>query len=201
MKWVFFVLALLLAASQSSAQKARAYFVYSDTCPHCTAMKPFVSELEREFGNLTVVRVDVIGDPQKVAELNARYNISVAAVPKFIVGDKIFVGYSKEMQELRYMPAYGGYIGNSKVIREAVSELLAPEKVIQVSEPVAPSSPDIESPFSGLTYASILWLIPLSSLTYPLLSEKVGKRSWLVFFAAFSFSVILSFALLTGGVF
>lgn len=105
---VCFVSFLLLgfgAAAQSQADAKRSdvsvpvYVFFSESCPHCTKARAFLSRLAERERRVRVVSLALSGDPRHeaaFADLSEIHRINPPAVPLIIVGESIFVGYGQD---------------------------------------------------------------------------------------------------------
>lgn len=103
---IFALIGGVLAFSTPSTPSAKAesenpveiIFFYSDTCPHCANVKPFLDELTKKYGDaLNIYRLRP-GTDQNASSLFYEalsiYNISQneAGVPLLLIGDKSLMG-------------------------------------------------------------------------------------------------------------
>jgi len=78
----------------AAAETATLHYFYGQECPHCAMAKPFVDALEAR--GLSVKRYEVWHDPENAALLRRMVEArgtTVQAVPVFIIGDKVLVGW------------------------------------------------------------------------------------------------------------
>jgi len=69
---------------------------YGDGCPHCAKEELFLDQLEKEFSNLKVRRLEVWYNPDNVEimkQTGQKLNIKITGVPLTIVGDEAISGY------------------------------------------------------------------------------------------------------------
>ncbi|HHQ45394.1 MAG TPA: glutaredoxin family protein [Candidatus Altiarchaeales archaeon] len=148
----------------------KAYFVYSPTCPHCHEMMPYIQMIDAEQDNLHVEYIDSSKTPEFVRELSERYNTTNFGVPRFFIGDKVFIGYAKARGELEYDPVYKAYIGYQNQVSMAIFENLGLDQV---------ECEGIESPlYEQYPQYSIFLLLLAYLVAYPILVERVGKRAY-----------------------
>jgi thiol-disulfide isomerase/thioredoxin len=90
--------------SFAMAADVEMYFFWGDGCPHCSAAKPFISELEKEYPELKVT-------PYEIYNNEDNYNLFVLmadaysmpnnqrGVPAFFIGNEAFSGYHETMHD------------------------------------------------------------------------------------------------------
>lgn len=146
-------------------------FFYSQTCPHCAQQKPFMEYIDQHNEAVKVSAYEVSEHPDKWREFLAQHQIKSAAIPRTLIGNKHFIGYSEADGELEYNPIYVGYIGYKNQIVKAIESELG-------------YLPNI--PASKLNYQSpwlIVFLPILYLLSYPLARQKLKsethQRYWL----------------------
>jgi thiol-disulfide isomerase/thioredoxin len=73
------------------------YFVYSETCSHCAAAKPFIEQLEDTYDWLKVTRISVQNYTEAEADLVTSLEDSIGQssqyVPTFLYCERLDVGY------------------------------------------------------------------------------------------------------------
>ena len=155
----------------ASDQVVNVYFFYSQTCPHCAQQKPFMEYIDQHNEAVKVSAYEVSEHPDKWREFLAQHQIKSAAIPRTLIGNKHFIGYSEAEGELEYNPIYVGYIGYKNQIVKAIESELG-------------YLPNI--PASKLNYQSpwlIVFLPILYLLSYPLarpkLKSETQQRYWL----------------------
>ncbi|MGK7951262.1 MAG: glutaredoxin family protein [Xenococcaceae cyanobacterium] len=150
---------------------ADVYFFYSQTCPHCAQQKPLMEYIARHNEEVKLHAYEVSKYPQEWEEFLAQYQIKSAAVPRTLIGEKIFIGYSEADGDLEYNPVYIGYIGYKNQIVKAIESEL---------------DQSINLPGSTVNYQpplKIVWLPILYLFSYPLVRKKLksetNKRYWI----------------------
>ncbi len=76
------------------------YFFHSDGCPHCQEAKPFISELEKQYGDVTFKKLELTGNKENLAllkKLCKERNFSCTGVPTFIMGRDHVEGFTKDI--------------------------------------------------------------------------------------------------------
>lgn len=73
------------------------YFVYSETCPHCAAAKPFIDELESRYDWLQLRRISTQAatdaEINEVVGLAAGLDREIQGVPTFLFCERMEVGF------------------------------------------------------------------------------------------------------------
>jgi len=82
---------------QDSERGVALYFVFSETCPHCIAAKPFVEYLEESYAWLSIERISTQAATQTeiddVLALADALDEEIAGVPAFLFCERMEVGY------------------------------------------------------------------------------------------------------------
>lgn len=113
-------------------------FYYSLTCPYCMKEKPLLRYIEENNSNIAVNFVDVDQQAELWDKYNKEHEIP-AAIPRTIIGDYSFIGYSEVDGELEYSPVYKANIGYRNQILNAIEttvgqEINLPEEVSQTQQ-------------------------------------------------------------------
>ncbi len=119
-----FILGFVLTSAIAIAQTndLDIYFFYSKTCPHCAKEKPFLEYIDRHNDNITVHSFEVNESSQKWQEFRDEYEISSGSVPRTLIGDTMFIGYSDAAGPLEYVPMHQGYIGYRNQMVNAIEQ-------------------------------------------------------------------------------
>ena len=75
------------------------YLFWGQGCPHCAEEKPFLEELKNKYPKLEVYEFEVYynKDNAKLWEnVCEKYGVQPAGVPMTFIGDKVFIGFSRE---------------------------------------------------------------------------------------------------------
>ncbi len=155
----------------ASDQVVNVYFFYSQTCPHCAQQKPLMEYIDQHNEKVKLSAYEVSKHPEKWRDFLAQYQIKSAAIPRTLIGEKLFIGYSEADGELEYNPVYIGYIGYKNQIVKAIESELGHS---------------INIPGATVNYQlpwKILWLPILYLFSYPLVRKKLksetNKRYWI----------------------
>ncbi|NBD32052.1 MAG: glutaredoxin family protein [Cyanobacteria bacterium] len=171
-------------------------FYYSKTCPHCAAEKPLLNYIEEHNEGVKVNRIEVNEKPDVWQNYLQENNIQATGVPRTVIGDRAFIGYSKEQGKLEYNPSYKAYIGYKNQIINAIEEELnsplnTPESQNKVQE---------EKSVSTLPW-SVFFLPLLYAISYPLLKRKLlsaqRQRYWIGGLLGITLLSVFSFIVLT----
>lgn len=189
-KLVFIFLAFLMAASLAGGDEdCGVYFVYSDSCPHCRAMMPFIQYLEANYSDFHPNYVEAGKNRDLVERLSEKYNTTVSGVPRFFIGGKVFIGYTRERGELEYNEALKGYMGYQNQIFSAVMEHLG----YNSSECEMPEVPVHEE----YPQANIFLILLIYLVTYPIMVEKIGRRLFMAGFVTLFIVIVFLFIAMT----
>jgi glutaredoxin len=146
------------------------YFFHSKTCPHCAQQKPFMEYIDKHNEGVKLYVYEVNEHPQIWRDFLTKHQIKSAAVPRTLIGEKLFIGYSETDGELEYNPVYVGYIGYKNQIVKAI------ESELGASLNLPGSKLDYQLPWE-IIFLPILYLF-----SYPLVRKKLKsephKRYW-----------------------
>ena len=143
------------------------YFFHSKTCPHCQKQKPVMEAVARFNEEIKLHDYEVSENTQIWRNFLDKHQLKSEAVPRTVVGDKQFIGYSESQGKLEYNPVYQGYIGyKNQIIAAIETELGHPVNLATTR------SPD-KNQLSGSSLPwQILALPILYLLAYPLVIKK-----------------------------
>ena len=88
----------VIAEAQRDAVKI--YFFYGEGCPHCESEKVFFSEIKNKYPDLQILPFEVWHNKDNFIffeRMAAGFGIEVSGVPTTFIGDRVFVGYSKQI--------------------------------------------------------------------------------------------------------
>lgn len=115
------------AWAQAEEAMLDVYFFHSETCPHCARQMPLMESIEQYNEEVDVHFIEVHRDPQTWQRFRDQYQITSSAVPRTLIGEKSFVGYSESDEPLEYSPVYSGYIGYRNQILQAIADAIGHE--------------------------------------------------------------------------
>ncbi len=97
---LFSLFSPLILAQEDNSEEINIYFFWAEGCPHCSAEKVFLSELEQRYSNLDIHSLEVTKNRENaglLAKAGKELNADVSGVPFTIVGEQYFIGwYDKE---------------------------------------------------------------------------------------------------------
>ncbi|MGB5712479.1 MAG: hypothetical protein WBM44_16400, partial [Waterburya sp.] len=93
----------------ASDKVVNVYFFYSHTCPHCAQQKPLMEYIDRHNEEVKLSAYEVSKHQKEWQDFLAQYQIKSAAIPRTLIGEKLFIGYSEADGESEYNPIYVGY--------------------------------------------------------------------------------------------
>jgi len=171
-------------------------FYYSKTCPHCAAEKPLLNYIEEHNEGVKVNSIEVNEKPDVWQNYLQENNIQATGVPRTVIGDRAFIGYSKEQGKLEYNPSYKAYIGyRNQIINAIEEELNAP-----LNTPESQNKVQEEKSVSTLPW-SVFFLPLLYAISYPLLKRKLlsaqRQRYWIGGLLGITLLSVFSFIVLT----
>ncbi|RAQ42767.1 NrdH-redoxin, partial [Arthrospira sp. O9.13F] len=171
------------ALSANDVTSVDVLFFTSENCPYCRQEKAFLLPVVEANDNITLTMVDVDKQPEKFQEFLDENNISSRAVPRTIIGDKSFIGFSPDPGELEFIPSYQAYIGYQNQIINAIQAELGTAVIIPGQTVNVQPTPTTTPPPQGIP-VWVLSFLPLAYVvTYPIFSIKdkpvETKRLWL----------------------
>lgn len=96
------VLALTFPATEAAEGKVVMYFFWSEGCPYCAREKPFLETLEEKYPPLVVVKKEISSSRENVQllqKMGEEYGREVRGVPATFLGDRVWVGFDKKVEE------------------------------------------------------------------------------------------------------
>jgi thiol-disulfide isomerase/thioredoxin len=96
------------------------YFFFSPTCPHCRTEEPFLSEMENKYPILKIHYYDASKNIDILNKISKLYSTSTAGVPRTFIGNKVYIGFSKEDGKLEYLSPYKADIGYQNILEQAM---------------------------------------------------------------------------------
>ena len=171
------------AISANDGTSVDVLFFTSENCPYCRQQKAFLLPVVEANDNISLTMVDVDNQPEKFQEFLDENNISSRAVPRTIIGDKSFIGFSPDPGELEFIPSYQAYIGYQNQIINAIQAELGTAVIIPGQTVNVQPTPTTTPPPQGIP-VWVLSFLPLAYVvTYPIFSIKdkpvETKRLWL----------------------
>ena len=86
---------IILSMNALASDKVTVYFFWSNTCPHCLEMEPFIEKLPTKYPQIEIKKFE-IHNQENLALLNnlsEAYNTTIGGVPDAFVGNKVVIGY------------------------------------------------------------------------------------------------------------
>jgi len=171
---------ILFYTSFVQAKSCEVIFFYSPTCPYCAKEKVFLDEMEKKHPELKTIRYDRGENHELLKTLSNDWNTIPVGVPRTFVGNKVFIGFSLENEELKFLKTYQAYRGNRNQIEQEILNCLGAEYAVQEEA--------VQESFQ-------FWLIPsfliITSLLLSIVLRKKLRKSFL-------FGIILIGFLLSG---
>lgn len=148
------------------------YFFHSQTCPHCLKQKPLMENVAKLNSEVKLHAYEVSEQSKIWRNFLAQHQLKSEAVPRTVIGDKQFIGYSESEGKLEYNQVYQGYIGyKNQIIAAIETELGYPINL--ATRELKESNNLTESPLPW----QLLALPVLYLLTYPLIRKKILNRN------------------------
>ena len=110
----------LITPALAGEEAVDVYFFHSKTCPHCLKQKPVMENVAQLNAEISLHAYEVSEQPQIWQDFLKQHQLKSEAVPRTVIGDKQFIGYSESNGELEYNQVYQGYIGYKNQIITAI---------------------------------------------------------------------------------
>ncbi len=166
------------------------YFFHSKTCPHCLKQKPVMENIVQLNPEIKLHSYEVREQSQIWQDFLQQHQLKSEAVPRTLIGEKQFIGYSESDGKLEYNQVYQGYIGYKNQIIAAIETELGHPVNLAVTDNIS----NLSLPWQIFTLP-VLYL-----LAYPLVKKIVvspNKRApyWLGFIAVITISAFWFFSI------
>ena len=150
------------------------YLFYSDTCPHCSAEKELLKELEKDYDNIRIYKYEVNTDNNmelliEVAEL---LDTEVSGVPFTIIGDKVYKGFNYENYKSRFLGTIEYYSDNGykDIVGEYIGGIELPKYEVKDKSDFNQYVED----YGNKTISFLGFKINTKNLTLPIISILIG---------------------------
>lgn len=160
---------LLISPVLANPQGVEVEFFHSKTCPHCLKQKPVLEELARLNPEIKLQTYEISEQPQIWQEFRQQHQLKSLAVPRTVIGDKQFIGYSEGNGKLEYNPVYQGFIGYHNQIIAAIEAELGHPLTLAIAR-----SPQTDTDVGSSLPWQILFLPILYLLIYLLLAKQLN---------------------------
>lgn len=178
-----FLVLFLFAGAFVSAEECRLIFFYSSTCPHCAHEKVFLTSMEEKYPGLIIESHDYAQENALFKEVSEEWGSIPVGVPRTHVQDKVFVGFTDEPGELKYLKGFQAYHGFSNQIELAIAQCLGTVTHVELNP---------ENEVQGIPWGIPAIIVGASLIFYLLFRKRIGTRYLLGgVFAAFILSVFL----------
>ena len=151
------------------------YFFHSETCPHCKQENELLKELEETYDNIKIYRYEVYTDNnqelyKKSAEL---LKTKARGYPFTIIGNKSFLGFSKENSKEQFTRAieYYSMYGYKDVVGEYIGNIELPTYEVKDTDP---DVNDYINNKGEKKIDTIFGTISTKNLTLPVISILIG---------------------------
>ena len=112
----------VFGANESGAPKLVLF--HSLTCPHCQAERKWLETIRLKYPDLVIEEYEVKDNQALYEQYAKEFNTSTAGVPRTFIAGKVFVGFVEGDGDSAYVDAYGGYIGYSAQIENAIQSCI-----------------------------------------------------------------------------
>ncbi|MFA5022431.1 MAG: hypothetical protein WC508_05115 [Patescibacteria group bacterium] len=161
---------------------------YGQGCPHCAKEKLFLDQLENEFSNLKVRRLEVwynVANANLMSQVGQKMNLSVSGVPLTIIGNQAITGYQDSQTtgaQIKQLVIAYSKEGCSDVVGEILGETTVEtdSKACPETSAVTPNKV-INIPFFGSVDFSS-WSLPVLTIVIAGLDSFNPCAMWVLLF-------------------
>ena len=185
-----FISVLLSSQIAVNAEQATVVvdFYYSETCPHCAKEKPLLNYIAQQNEQVTVNFIEVTEKPEVWQSYLQENNIKATGVPRTVIADRAFIGFTEEEGELEYNSAYQAYLGYKNQIINAIQDQLnTPLKIPEKKQ-------------SSSFHWSVFLFPLIYGMSYPFLKGKLSnlqfRRYWIGGWIGITLITVFSFVIL-----
>ncbi|MEM8720808.1 MAG: glutaredoxin family protein [Cyanobacteria bacterium P01_G01_bin.39] len=147
------------------------YFFHSKTCPHCLKQKPVMENIAGLNAEIKLHDYEVSEHPQIWRNFLEEHQLKSTAVPRTVVGNQQFIGYSESQGKLEYNRVYQAYIGYKNQIIAAIETELGHPINLEAAEF------STNSEVSGSSFPWHILALPIIYLlSYPLILKKLLRN-------------------------
>ena len=151
------------------------YFFHSATCPHCKEENELLKELEETYDNIKIYRYEVYTDNnQELYKKSAKLlKTKARGYPFTIIGNKSFLGFSKENSKEQFTKAieYYSMYGYKDVVGEYIGNIELPTYEVKDTDP---DVNDYINNKGEKKIDTIFGTISTKNLTLPVISILIG---------------------------
>lgn len=178
---LLFLLALsvmfaLSANARNAIASVEVSFFYSDTCPHCHAQMGLMQALAQHNDDIVIHFHEISRDAEQWKDYRESNSITSSSIPRTVIGDKSFIGYSPTGTALQYSKPFQGYHGNTTQIIKAIEGKLGHK--VQLGDFIRPAAADRVLPIGWPLLIPLLYC-----LSYFVFRKKLAQpqklRLWL----------------------
>ncbi|MCB9359440.1 hypothetical protein H6503_05905 [Candidatus Woesearchaeota archaeon] len=162
----------LFALPFAIAEHCEITFFYSPTCPHCAAEKVLLNDLELDYPELNITRIDVTKDYAFYKEFAENRSTLSIGVPRTFIGDKVFIGFTEEAGDMQYIESYKAYNGYENQIELSILGCLEADGVNVSGSVLHTSSQEDKENI----YFIPLMLLLIFGIFYFIFRKKLDKR-------------------------
>jgi cytochrome c biogenesis protein CcdA/thiol-disulfide isomerase/thioredoxin len=125
-RFILFLVLMLSGFSlfpQDIAEDAHIVLFYSETCPHCKKEMEYLQILEERNPQVIVKYYNIEESFEEWKYFDQKLDLRTGSVPRTIIGDTSFIGFSENYGPRVYNKQHNAYIGFSSQIIKSVENL------------------------------------------------------------------------------
>lgn len=124
LKYLVYVLIVLLFPLNVNALDVNIYLFHSQDCTHCKAERQWLEEIKSDYDNINIYEYEVTRDKDNASlesKVKKQFNTTTPYVPFTVVGEKYFIGFSDNTKEgiIKMINKY-----SSEECRDVVDEVI-----------------------------------------------------------------------------
>jgi cytochrome c biogenesis protein CcdA/glutaredoxin-related protein len=151
------------------------YLFYSDSCPHCSAEKELLAEIEDEYDNVRIYKYEVSKNEDNVnmmLDIAKLFDTNVKGVPFTVIADKVYKGFNQEMSKSKFLGTieYYSVHGYKDVVGEYLGNVELPSYEIGDTTDAS----EFINDYGNHTISFLGFKIDTKELTLPFVSVIIG---------------------------
>ena len=151
------------------------YLFYSDSCPHCSAEKKLLSEIDEDYDNVRIYKYEVTKNEDNanlMFEVAALFGIEITGVPFTVVADKVYKGFNYDSYKSKFLGTIDYYSehGYKDLVGEYIGDIELPNYKLSEDEDYNEYMGD----YGNHTLSFLGFKINTKNLTLPIISVLMG---------------------------
>lgn len=153
------------------------YLFYSDTCPHCSAEKELLSEIEEKYDNVNIYKYEVGNSDNMnlLLDVADMFDTKVTGVPFTVIADKVFKGFNYDNYKAKFLATIEYYSENGydDIVGKYIGDIELPSLGVVENSSDEEYDKFVEE-YSNRTISFLGFKIDTKNLTLPIISVLIG---------------------------